>query len=173
MALIEGLPPVNAALLRQYFAALSTLEQCIAFFDGETWAESHPDMPVNQVVFHTLFFADLYLNHGDEDFRKQQFHRENPGFFQDYEELEDQVQTNFYDRDTCRTYLEHCRAKADATLRGESAEILAGDCGYPRRGLSRVELHVYNVRHVQHHAAQLGLRNQLRGGTALRWVSKG
>lgn len=173
MASLERLPPVNAALLRQYLAALSTLEQGIDFFDDKAWAQPHPDMPVNQVVFHTLFFTDLYLNHGDDGFREQQFHRDNPGLFQDYEELEDQIQTNLYDRDACRAYLGYCREKADATLRGESAEVLAGDSGYPRRGLSRVELHVYNIRHIQHHAAQLGLRNQLRGGTALRWVSKG
>jgi hypothetical protein len=173
MATFEELPPVNAALLRQYLAALSTLEQGIDSFDGRAWAEPHPDMPVHQVVFHTLFFTDLYLHHGNEGFREQQFHRENPGLFQDYEEFKDQVQTNLYDREACRAYLGHCREKADATLRRESADVLAGDCGYPGRGLSRVELHVYNMRHIQHHAAQLGLRNQLRGGPALRWVSKG
>jgi hypothetical protein len=30
-------------------------------------------------------------------------------------------------------------------------------------------LHMYNIRHVQHHAAQLGLRSQLGGGPALQW----
>jgi hypothetical protein len=164
---------VKSALLRQYLAALATLQQCIDMADDETWAAPHPDTAVNQVVFHTLFFADLYLNHGESGFRDQPLHRQNAAFFQDYEELEDRAPKNFYDREACIRYLEYCRSKASSTLNGETADVLMGDCGFPFRQMTRVELHVYNIRHIQHHAAQLGLRNQLRGGEPLRWISKG
>jgi hypothetical protein len=163
---------VKAALLGQYRAALATLEQCIAMCDESTWAAPHPDTAVNQVVFHTLFFADLYLGFGESGFRDQSFHRDNPELFQDYEEVEDRAPRNFYPREGCSAYLEHCRAKAAANLHGETAEVLSGDCGFPYRNLSRIELHIYNTRHIQHHAAQLGLRNQLNGGSPLRWVSR-
>ena len=164
---------VVSALRSQYRAALETLEQCIDMIDEDAWAAMHPDTAVNQVVFHTLFFADLYLGFGESGFRHQPFHRDNPQLFQDYEELDDRVQKNFYSQEGCRAYLEHCRKKVDATLKSEDAAVLSGDCGFPYRKLSRIELHIYNVRHIQHHAAQLGLRNQLDGRDPLRWVAKG
>jgi hypothetical protein len=163
---------VRFALLGQFRAALETLEQCIAMCDDKTWGASHPDTAVNQVVFHTIFFADFYLGFGESGFREQAFHRANTQLFQNYEELEDHTPVNFYSKQGCNAYLEHCRAKAEGTLHGESAEVLSGDCGFPYRNLTRVELHIYNIRHIQHHAAQLGLRNQLNGGEPLRWVGK-
>ena len=48
-----------------------------------------------------------------------------------------------------------------------------GESGFFWRESSRAELHVYNLRHIQHHAAQLGLRFQLAGGAPLEWVSEG
>jgi len=42
--------------------------------------------------------------------------------------------------------------------------VLAGQSGFHRRKCSGAELHVYNIRHVQHHAAQLSLRLRLDGG---------
>lgn len=162
-----------AALAGQYRAALETLNQCIEVCDDDTWSATHPDTAVNQVVFHALFFTDLYLGFGETGFRDQPFHRDNPELFQDYEELEDRVPQNFYSQRGCRSYLTYCYGKVDTTLEGEDTAILFGDCGFPYRRLTRIELHIYNIRHIQHHAAQLGLRNQLNGGAPLRWVGKG
>jgi len=163
---------VTSGLRGQFRAALSTLEQSIERSDAETWAASHPDQPVNRAVFHSLFYTDLYLDWGKDVFREQAFHAANAGLFQDYEELEPVEPRNFYAQDDCRNYLEFCRQKVDAVLGSESMDVLQGDCGFPRRKLSRLELHVYNIRHIQHHAAQLGLRSQLSGGDSLDWVGK-
>lgn len=160
----------RSIMSNQYQAALRTLEQSIDRTDNETWAAEHMDMPVNQVVFHTLFYADLYLGRGVPEFRNQPYHRERPGFFRDYEELEDRVPTHFYSRDECRSYLEFCVQKARTEMDGETAETLRADTGFGWRNMTRAELHVHNIRHIQHHAAQLGLRHQLAGGPPLRWV---
>ena len=164
---------LTRALSGQYAAALQTLQQCIDMCDDSRWAAAHPDTPVNQVVFHTLFYTDYYLGRGDSGFRQQEFHLDNPELFQDYEELVDRIPENFYSREGCLAYLAHCRVRMETVLAAEDAGVLSGDCGFPRRNLSRLELHIYNIRHIQHHAAQLGLRNQLAGGEALRWVGKG
>lgn len=164
---------VGNALRSQYKAALATLEQAVSFSDEESWAAEHPDGAVNRVVFHTLMFADVYLDWGEDVFREQTFHKENPQLFQDYEELEDRPSRNFYAKDDCVAYLAHCRKKVDEVLTTETPELLSGDCGFPSRRLSRLELHVYNIRHIQHHAAQLGLRNQPAGGKPAAWVSRG
>ena len=48
----------------------------------------------------------------------------------------------------------HMQGAADM-LAGETAETLGAPCGLARRDFSRAELHVVNIRHIQHHAAQL------------------
>jgi hypothetical protein len=160
------------ALESQYSAALSTLAEAIDFFPEPVWSADHPDDPAGRVVFHTLFFTDLYLNRGPHGFRDQRFHLEHPALFQDYEELEDREPKNRYDRDACIAYLAFCREKVRFALGRETAETLADDSGFRGRNLSRMALHVYNIRHVQHHAAQLGLRHQLDGGRPLHWQSR-
>ena len=154
-------------------AALKTLGQSIESFDDESWAAEHIDGAVNRVVFHTLFFADLYLNRGENGFEEQSFHKENPDFFKDYEEKENRPPKNFYDRSKYRECLEFCIEKARAMLESETEATLKGESGFYWRKSSRTELHVYNTRHIQHHAAQPGLRNQLAGGDALKWVGEG
>lgn len=164
---------VGESLRSQYLAALATLAQTVESCDPGTWVAAHPDGEINQAVFHTLMFTDLYLDWGEELFRAQPFHREHPELFQDYEELRPVMPSNRYPQEGCAEYLGHCRKKVEAALAGESGAILLGECGYPRRKMSRLELHIYNIRHIQHHAAQLGLRRQLAGGDELDWVSRG
>ena len=160
------------ALRTQYDAALATLEEAIGFFPEPEWHRDHPDDPVDRVVFHTLFFADYYLGQGPEGIRNQTFHRNNHELFQDYEELKDRPPRNHYERDACRRYLGFCRDKSRRTLRLTTKAALMGDSGFPRRNMSRLALHIYTIRHIQHHAAQLGLRHQLGGGRALTWRSQ-
>lgn len=157
----------------QFLAALRTLQQSIDRCDESTWEAEHIDGTVSQVVFHTLFYADLYLNKGTEGFDEQQFHKEHEDFFQDYEEREDRPPVNFYNQQVSRQYLDFCMEKARDTIGSESEEELAGESGFFWRKCSRAELHVYNLRHIQHHAAQLGLRFQLAGGEPLDWVGEG
>jgi hypothetical protein len=164
--------PLAQALLTQYAAAFKTLEEAIERFPEPSWQQDHPDDSADRAVFHTLFFTDYYLGSGPEAFRQQPYHAENPAPFQDYEELEDRQPQNHYDREACRQYLEFCRRKAHRVLAGASCDTLSRDSGFPGRDLSRLGLHVYTIRHIQHHAAQLGLRLQLAGGEPLRWQSR-
>jgi uncharacterized damage-inducible protein DinB len=163
----------KTAVTSQLIAALKTLEQSMDRCDDQTWAADHIDTAVNQVVFHTLFFTDLYLNRGTDGFQKQPFHQENRDFFQDYEEFEDRPQTNTYDKTACREYLAHCIRKVRSVVESETETTLNGESGFEWRKCTRAELHIYNMRHIQHHAAQLGLRHQLLGGDPLKWVGEG
>lgn len=163
----------RSAVTSQLVTALETLRQSISRASVEVWAAEHIDTAVNQVVFHTLFYTDLYLGRGVAEFREQPYHRENPGLFQDYEEWEDRTPTNFYEKTACSVYLDFCVGKVRSVLGAESEETLVGKSGFSWRKTSRVELHIYNLRHIQHHAAQLGLRHQLLGGEPFKWIGAG
>ena len=58
-------------------------------------------------------------------------------------------------------------------LAAETAERLEGPSGFERRDFSRAELHAMNIRHVQHHAAALGLRLKLDLSVDLPWFGSG
>ena len=118
-------------------------------------------------------FADLYLQPSDDvdAFKHQPFHLEHREGFGDYEELEDRPQVLLYDKPFVLSYLQHARHKARETIAHESADVLAGPSGFHWRKCSRAELHVYNIRHVQHHAAQLSLRLRLDAQVDIPWVS--
>ena len=159
-------------LTNQYEAALCTLNVCIERCPEQSWYAPVANLKFCQAAFHTLFFADLYLAPDEDTFRRQPFHRENAFFFGDYEELEDRAQRNLYDKPAISKYLAYCRGKASDVIGGETAETLAGPAAFGRK-FNRAELHVYNIRHIQHHAAQLGLRLRLDHKIDLPWVSSG
>ncbi len=114
--------------------------------------------PFSQAAFHTLFFADYYLGEDAESFTQQPFHVKNPKLFSDYDQLKDQEPQSVYSRRQIKLYGDLCREKAVAAIAAETEESLCADAGFRGRNFSRAEWHVCNVRHMQHHAAQLILR---------------
>ena len=70
-------------------------------------------------------------------------------------------------------YVEHCRKRLDAVMAGMTEAWLADPCPFPYLAMSNGELLLYNMRHVQHHAAQLNMRLRQATDSAPDWVSKG
>ena len=58
-------------------------------------------------------------------------------------------------------------------MAGMTEAWVADPCPFPYRGMSNGELLLYNMRHVQHHAAQLNMRLRQATDSAPDWVSKG
>ncbi len=157
----------------QFEAALATLGICIDRCPQDAWSVRVGNCPFGQVAFHTLFFADYYLGAAEHAYADQPFHREHRERFGDYEELQDREPNDLHDRDFVQSYLEHCRDKVRRVMPAETAESLQARAAFARRDFSRAELHVYNLRHVQHHTAQLSLRLRLDFGEDVPWVGSG
>ena len=159
-------------IAHQYEASLSTVNLCIVRCPEASWSEPVAKWKFCQAAFHAVFFADLYLHPSDdiEAFKGQPFHVAHGDVFGDYEELEDRPPVRPYGKPFVLTYLQEVRRKARETIARESADVLAGPSGFHWRKCSRAELHVYNIRHIQHHAAQLGLRLRLDAQVDIPWV---
>lgn len=162
---------IKGLIISQITASLDALKYCIDACPESEWQEAHKDAPFSQVVFHTLFYADYYLGRDSDPFKEQPFHIGHKAIFKDYEELEDRIPQSLYEKNFCLDYLGHCRSKLKAVAEAETAETLAGGSGIAFRKISRTELYVYNMRHIQHHAAQLGLRIQIVAGREIPWFS--
>lgn len=164
---------LNQLLVHQYEAALCTLRHCVTECPESAWQEPVANMTFDQVAFHTLFFTDVYLCSHPDQLKQQPYHQQNETLFRDYEEMEPRVQIQHYEKEVILHYLDFCHAKVNETLANESAADLAAACQFPRKSFSRAELHVYNVRHIQHHAAQLILRLRLDHQIDTPWFSSG
>jgi len=167
------LDTVKELLAHQYEAALCTLNHCIGRCPESAWNAPVGNLAFCQVAFHTLFFTDLYLGADEAALRRQTFHREHDDVFRDYEELEPRPQQLFYKRPWIRQYVDHCRQKALDVVAVETAESLMSGHGFERRPTTRAELHVSNIRHIQHHAAQMSLRLRIDQGIEVPWVGWG
>ncbi|CAN5507392.1 hypothetical protein BH09PLA1_BH09PLA1_20100 [soil metagenome] len=169
----DSLNTLKEVLAHQYEASLSTLHLAVARCPDACWNERVAKWKFCQAAFHTVFFGDVYLQPSDDvdAFKRQPFHLEHKDIFRDYEEMEDRPQVLLYDKPFVLSYLQQVRTKAQETIARESADVLAGPSGFSWRKCSRAELHVYNIRHIQHHAAQLSLRLRLDAEIDVPWVS--
>jgi uncharacterized damage-inducible protein DinB len=117
------------------------------------------------VVYHTLFYLDLYLDGSAEGFAP-------PGPFT-LDELDPAGRRpeRVYTKGELLGYLGHCRAKCRATVRALTDEAARVRCAFGWVEMEFAELLLYNMRHVQHHAAQLNLLLRQAADDAPRWVA--
>ncbi|UUO06777.1 DinB family protein [Blastopirellula sp. J2-11] len=164
---------MKTLLTGQYQASLWMLHRCIEQCPETAWDQPVANLKFCQAAFHALFFTDYYLCASPANFKLQPFHQQHAAEFCDYEEMEVREQKLTYDRSFLRSYGQHCRAKAIDVIQQESAESLTAACGFAPKTFSRAELHVYNIRHIQHHAAQLSLRLRLDFDDDISWLGTG
>lgn len=153
----------------QYLAAMKTLNFCIEHCSESGWNQPVGSWNFDQVVFHTLFYTDAYLGPNIAANPQQAFHQKHRDEFAGYEELEDGPPTRNYDRVFIRRFSEHCLQKIPQVIAAETEEQLATQPGFDWLLFSRAEVHVYNIRHIQHHAAQLSLHLRLKDGVEVPW----
>jgi hypothetical protein len=101
--------------------------------------------------YHTLFWLDLYLT-GEEE---EKF--TPPAPFDIVEMASDEVLPRVYARAELLDYLAFCRQKCQQTIGALTSEQAYRMCRYPWGEVPYAELLLYNMRHVQEHAAQLGM----------------
>jgi hypothetical protein len=154
----------KATLWRQYGAAIDMLENALRACPEEVWADRSRRPEFWYVVFHTLFFLDFYLSDSVGDFAPP------PPFTLDELDPAGLLPERVYTKEELQTYLDHGREKCRTTI----ASLTDGKARERRRFGSMegsfAELLLYNMRHVQHHAAQLNLILRQTVDSAPRWV---
>jgi hypothetical protein len=153
-------------LWQQFGAAIDMLENALLACPDELWSDRSRRPEFWYVVYHTLFFLDLYLSDSVEGFAP-------PAPF-NLDELDPAglLPERPYTKDELRTYLEHGRGKCRATIEALDDEKARQRCGFDWVDVSVAELLLYNLRHVQHHAAQLNLILRQTIDSAPSWVVK-
>ena len=153
-----------AAVGAQFGAGMDMLERAITACPDPLWGDRSRNPEYWYTVFHVLFWLDLYLSETRAGFAPP------PPF--GLEELDPAgvLPPRVYTQDELLAYLAHCRTKCTARL--------ASQAGPPTFRLSSVELpigelHLYNLRHLQHHVGQLYLILRQATDATPGWVSRG
>jgi hypothetical protein len=156
----------NEHVASQYGAAIDMLDNAIVACPDALWSDTSRSPQFWYLAYHTLFFLDFYSAGAERGFAP-------PAPFT-LAELDPAgvMPERVYSRAELRRYLEHgraqCLAEIDALTEARSRER----CAYTRPDLTVGELVLYNLRHVQHHAAQLNLILRQVVDAAPGWVSK-
>lgn len=166
--------PWRDSLRRQFGAAIDMLAAAIDACPDALWDDRSAPPPFWHIAYHTLFYLDLYLSASEQGFAPPAFHRENANFLRDVPFPPYQVDTPAvaYTKDELRAYLAHGRAKCRERIARLTDEEIELKSPFPWLDFNRGDLFLYNMRHVQHHAAQLNLRLRGRGVEPPRWVGK-
>ena len=157
-------------LTSQYEAALCMMDHCIRACPDAQWEGKVANRTFRWVAYHTLFWTDMYLSPGDEDaFILRDFHQRGG------DERDDFADNPGLDKNETLAYVSICRQKMIESVGAETAESLQGPGGFGGRPSTRGELHLYNIRHVQHHTGQLSafLRRvapELSDPRSLPWI---
>ena len=141
---------VRQSLTHQFDAALCMVNDCVEKCPDAHWGGNVAKYPFWQVAYHTLCFVDFYLATDGDTFQfRPDLHPDG------WSELKDEHPSRRFEKDELRRYVIICRDRARETIAAETAESLAGPSGIKFRKCSRLELHIYNLRHIQHHTGQL------------------
>jgi hypothetical protein len=157
----------NTIIWQQFGAAIDMLDNALRACPDELWCDRLWDDPTDAaeytefwfIVYHTLFWLDLYLTGSREGFAP-------PDPF-----MAGSLPEKPYTKEQLQVYLEHCRRKCRKTFEALTDEKASQRCEFPwAEEVSYAELQLYNMRHVQEHAAQLSLHLGGKVGSAPDWV---
>jgi hypothetical protein len=169
-------PLWRTALWQQFGATIDMLENALlacpsTHWNGHLWSDhsDHPLPPESAAfwyrTYHTPFWLDLYLTGSLEGFAP-------PTPFTPAGEFPERP----YTKDELHAYLVNLRKKCQTTIAELSDEKAHHQVDFPwieGKPVSFLELLLYNMRHVQEHAAQLNLfLGQHATLGASDWVSR-
>ena len=155
----------STALWPQFGAAIDMLDNALAACPDGLWRETLWPIPADlplapefaafwYVGYHALFWLDFYLSGSEEGFAPPA-----PITLAEFDPA-GVLPERPYTKDELRAYLTYTRQKGHTTLVALTDEQARQRFEFPwahGRPASFLELQLYNLRHVQEHAAQLSL----------------
>lgn len=156
----------------QIRAALRMLRSAIAACPDELWNRETDHNPFWVLAYHTLYFAHLYLSPSEEAF--EPWEHQVQGHFAygrtDLGNWTELTPDDVFSKTDVLAYCDHINGCVS-----ELVEIAPFDApsGFHWLRFSKAEAHLYNLRHIQHHAGQLIDRLRQEAGLGSKWVHDG
>jgi uncharacterized damage-inducible protein DinB len=157
-------------IISQYKASLNMLMDTIKKCPDSLWENNDYGNTYWRIVYHTLFYTSLYLSRSNAQFTPWEKHKVNYNFLGTVTHDNQQIIIdNTYSKNEMTEYLvsifNKCENSVNDTLPDEKS-------GFEWLPMSKIETHLYNIRHIQHHAGQLIERLRQKGVTEIKWERK-
>jgi len=156
---------LKVIIWNQLGAAIDSLERAINACPEKVWGDKSGFHEFWYMVYHTLFFLDYYMSESPEGFAPPEpftlGELDPAGVFPD----------RVYSKEEMLNYLEYGRQKSRNAIQTLTEEKAQTQTAF-KKDFTVAELYLYNMRHVQHHAAQLNLLLRQRINDAPKWVSR-
>jgi hypothetical protein len=169
---------LRGMLKAQFHGALAMLREAIEVCPEELWAEERPN-PFWRNAYHAIFFTHLYLQPTLDDFRPWEKHQTHIQYLDDTgapEAVNEKVELPHrppktgkpYTKEEILEYWAICDGMVDEML--ERTDLSSPESGFFWYKLSKLEHQMINLRHVQHHLAQLSDRLRGQANIGIKWV---
>lgn len=164
---------LRIALKSQYHAGLAMLREAIQQCPDDLWLSAQPRNAFWQVAYHALFFTHYYLQRDHEGFRPwagHQYANQNPDGIAGPPDPSSTlpIVPEPYTRAQTLAYWDVCDQSVDAAV--DALDLGSPHSGFPWYPISKLEHQLVNLRHLQHHAAQLADRLRTARDIGIRWV---
>lgn len=153
---------IRRALRSQYGAAFAMMRAAMEQCPASAWNDASDANPVWQVAYHALFYAYLYLQPSLAAFQPSTHHRAG------YEDMQ-MTPAPACTPAELLAFLATCQTLADTTV---ATLDPAAPSGFHWLPMNKLELQIYNIRHLQTHAGELAERLGQRAGGEVPWVSR-
>lgn len=144
----------RAILWQQFGAAIDMFDNALRACPDDMWRDSLWNDPsvapeysqLWHISYHALYWLDRYLSCAGSNFTP-------PAPF-----IAGALPEKPYTKEELRTYLAYCRQKCQDLLETLTEEKASQSCQFPwGEEVSYAELQLYNMRHIQEHAAHISL----------------
>ena len=154
---------INEAIWNQFGASIEMLENAILMCPDEYW---ETDIKFWYKVYHCIFWTDYYLTTEPNTFAPPapfNLSEFDPSGIMPYK---------VFSKKELLVYLQHCRDKSYKLIVEITDELLSKRWINGYKNYSVLEILLYNLRHIQHHSAQLNLHLRQTINDAPNWVSQ-
>lgn len=139
---------ISAALKRQHHLGFEMLRGCVQKCPEDLWKSGQHPRCFWRIAYHAVYYTDRYLQPSSRKFKPWSEHQkdiqalwDNPPFEPDYT------------RDQVLTFLNLTDSRVDAMI--DDLDLNSETSGFPLYKMSKLDLLMLNVRHLQHHIGQL------------------
>ncbi len=161
---------VREALKSQYRAATAMLAQAVEQCPDDLWTSDAHKNKFWHVAYHALFYMHLYLQPSEADFKPWEKHCEEyqylgavPGQPHRLAKIGEP-----YSKAEVMEYLGICVSMIDSAV--DRIDLGSPESGFWWYKMSKLEHQLVNIRHIQHHTAQLADRLGAENGPGVAWV---
>ncbi len=154
--------PFNETIWRQFGASIDMLENAIELCPPEFW---DTEKKFWYITYHCLFWLDYYLTLDPINFEPPA-----PYTLSEFDPS-GAMPDRTYTKEELIAYLQYSRKKCYDLLSTMTEETANSRWINDYKNYSVLEILLYNMRHVQHHTAQLNLLLRQEINDAPKWVS--